>query len=141
MTKTIISYFVFGLFTAFLLQNFLSCKHNSGVTSPDSSIPTPSNTVDITKIEDGAKTAETALKTGDPQKVLTIMTDDSKNIYTSGISLLNKSQLINLGNAISQRTLTSYNALYAEYKYTKDGITYNLALALQSDGSWKLMRL
>lgn len=139
MIKTVVSFFAMGIFAAFLLQNILSCKHNSGVTSPDTTTP-PTN-VDIAKIEDGAKSTETAFKTGDPQKVLALVTDDAKNLYSSGISKLKQIQLINLGKAIEQRTLISYSSLYAEYKYTKDGVTYNLAFALQSDGSWKLMRL
>ena len=131
-------YFIIGLSAAFVL-------HISGSCSKDSSNPvTPSDNtdnVDVGKIDEGAKSVETAFLTGESQKVINLLTDDAKTLYSEDLAKVNKTELIKLGESLKTRQLDVYTDMYAEYKYTKDGIEYTIAFARKDETTWKLMRL
>jgi len=129
-------YFLFGFFFIAVIQYFGSCNKSSNPV--DNTLP-PSS-VDVTKINDGAKTAENAFITGDPQQVTNILTEDSKTLYKDDLGKISKEVLIAIGNAMKTRKLDTYSEQYAEFSFQKDGETFTVAFARQADDSWKLMR-
>jgi len=133
----IVKYFFIGLAAAFLLHLSGSCnKDRSNPIAPDNN----DDNAEIAIIEEGAKSAETAFLSGDVNSIKNIFTDDAKELYGTDISQIDKNHFIKLGEALKTKELKVYTGLYAEYDYTKDGITYTFAMAKQEDGSWKLMR-
>jgi hypothetical protein len=95
----------------------------------------------VGKIYEGAKAIETAFISGDVISIINILTDNAKELYSADLSQVKKSYLVKFGEAFKTRVLKVYSDLYAEFNYTKDGIVFSIAMAIQEDGSWKLMRL
>lgn len=131
-------YFVFGILIAFSIHIISSCSKSNSPTEPESTNPPAA--VDEKKIEEGAKAAEDALKTGDVQKVLSTLSEDAKTFYGTQLNSAAKEELIKIGEALNSKSIVVYTESYAEYKYTKDGQEYSIALSRQVDGTWKLMR-
>jgi len=133
----ILKYFILGISIAFLINMSGSCSKDND----DSDIPDiPGNDIEIPKINEGAKAVETAFISGDVNAIKGILTDNAEELYGTGLTQVNKNHLVKLGEALKSRNLKVNSDLYAEYNYTKDGITYTIAMAKQDDGSWKLMR-
>lgn len=128
-------YFIIGVLFGLLI-------HSSGSCRKDDPIPEGPEIekVDVGKIDIGAKTVETAFLNGDLLEIKKTMTDAALEYYGTELSSVNKSSLKKLGEALKNRKIKVYTDLYAEYEYTKDGITFTIAMARQEDGSWKLMR-
>jgi uncharacterized protein YkuJ len=129
-------YFFFGFFFIAVIHYSGSCKNDN---NPVATNPPPSS-VDVTKITDGAKTAENAFITGDKQQVANILTEDSKTLYKDDLDKISSNDLIEIGNAMKTRSLDKYGEQYAEFSFQKDGQTFTVAFARQADDSWKLMR-
>ncbi len=129
-------YFFIGFFFTAILHYSGSCKKSD---NPVDTTPPPTS-VDVTKINDGAKKAESAFVTGDVQQVTNILTEDSKTLYKDDLSKISKDVLVAIGNAMKNRTLDTYSEQYAEFSFQKDGQTFTVAFARQADDSWKLMR-
>lgn len=134
----LLKYFILGLSFAFLIHISGSCsKDSSSPVGPDNN----NNNTDIGKINEGAEAVEAAFLTGDPQKVINLLTENAKVLLSDGLTKVNKNELIELGESLKTRELDVYSDMYAEYSYTKDGIEYTIAFAHQFDDTWKLMRL
>ena len=127
----VLKYIVFGFAFAFFLHASDSCKKDPVI---------PDDTVDVGKINDGAKAVETAFISGDVNSIKNVLTGDATALYGTDLPQINKDQLIKLGEALKTKELVVYTGMYAEYNYTKNGVTYSFAMARQDDGSWKLMR-
>jgi hypothetical protein len=127
----VLKYFFLGISMAFLIQASGSCRKDP---------ITPEDPVDVGKINEGAKLAESAFISGDPIAIINILTEEARGLYDSELPQVDKNQLTRLGEALKTRTLKVYTGLYAEYEYEKGGVTYTFAMAEQEDGSWKLMR-
>ena len=134
----IIGFFVLGIMLSMAAQNFYSCKKSENpVSSGDNNPPT----IDVTPINNGAASAEQALLTGDTAQVRQVLTPVSQARYAPILAQIPKERLVALGNAMKTRTLKIYSALYAEYVFTENGVSYTVALARQEDGSWKAVRM
>lgn len=132
-----LKYFLSGFLVALLVVMIFSCKKaENPVESQEGGV----TNVDVKKIDEGAKASEDAFKSGSPQEVISILTDDAKTELSTAITKLNSSQLKSLGVALESKKLDVYGELYAEYSYVKGGVTYTIAYARQQDGTWKLMR-
>lgn len=94
----------------------------------------------VGKIYEGAKEIETAFKSGDVFRITNILTDNAKELYGTDLSQIKKYYLVKFGEAFKTRVLKVYSDLYAEFNYTKDGVMFSISMAIQEDGSWKLMR-
>lgn len=129
-------YFLLGIIFAFLMQIYSSCSKND--SNPVE--PGPEPDVDVSKIEEGAANAETAFASGEAQNVLNQLTDETKSLIGNGLSKVRKADLVELGNALKSRELVVYSDMYAEYKYTKDGVEYTVAFARKDENTWKLQR-
>ena len=127
----VLKYFFLGLSIAFLIHASDSCRKDP---------ITPVDTVDVGKINDGAKLVETAFLSGDSTNIKNVLTDNARELYGADLPAINKNNLIKLGESLKTKELKVYSDMYAEYNYTKDGVTYSFAMARQQDGSWKLMR-
>jgi len=130
-------YFIFGISIAFLIHFTGSC--NKDDKAPDDN-PGGNTYVDAGKINEGAKSVETAFIGGDATSIKSILTDDAKAFYGTDLSQIEKTNFIELGEALKTRKLKVYTDLYAEYTYTMNGVEFSMAMARQEDGSWKLMR-
>jgi len=128
-------YFIIGVLFGLLIHSSGSCRKDDPI--PEG--PTEEK-VDVSKIDLGVKTAETAFQSGDVLEIKKIMTDAALELYGSDLSTVSKTNLKKLGEALKTSKIKVYTDLYAEYEYTKDGITFTIAMARQEDGSWKLMR-
>lgn len=131
----LLRYFVLGIFIGMLVHSSGSCRKDD--LEPE--VPV-SEKIDVGKINDGAKTVETAFQSGELLEIKKIMTDTALELYGTDLSSVDKTNLKKLGEALKTRKIKVYTDLYAEYEYTKDGMAYTIALARQEDGSWKLMR-
>jgi len=130
----VFKFFIMGIFIAFIL-------HFSGSCNKDDDPFTPTEeTVDVSKISDGAKSAETAFLSADVENIKNILTEDALKTYGTALSQADEWDLLELGEALKSRELKVYSSMYAEYSYIKGGITYTFAMARKEDGSWKLMR-
>ena len=127
----VLKYFVLGLSIAFFIHASDSCKKDPVI---------PDDTVDVGEINDGAKLVETAFLSGDSTNIKNVLTDNARDLYGADLPTISKDNLIKLGESLKTKELSVYSDMYAEYNYTKDGVTYSFALARQDDGSWKLMR-
>jgi hypothetical protein len=130
-----LKYFIVGVFIAFLIHSSGSCRKDD----PEPDGPAIEQ-VDVGKIDQGAKSVETAFTSGDAASIKNILTDDAKELYGNDLPKIDKNSLIKLGEALKSRKIKVYTDMYAEYEYAKDGITYSIAMARKEDGSWKLMR-
>ena len=128
-------YFIIGILMGLLVHSSGSCRKDD--PAPEDPI---AEKVDVGKIDDGAKTVEAAFLNGEVLEIKKIMTDAALEFYGPDLSSVNKTNLKKLGDALKTRKIKVYTDLYAEYEYTKDGITFTIAMAKQEDGSWKLMR-
>ena len=127
----VLKYFFIGLTIAFLIHASDSCRKDP---------ITPDDTVDVGKISDGAKLVEAAFLSGDSTNIKNVLTDNARELYGADLPTISKDNLIKLGESLKTKELSVYSDMYAEYNYTKDGVTYTFALARQDDDSWKLMR-
>ncbi|MFH0990914.1 MAG: hypothetical protein V1799_12945 [bacterium] len=131
-----LKFFFIGIIVAATLHGGWSCKHKDNPVADEPVVDAATQK----QIEDGATSVQEALKTGDAQKVLATLTESAKSTYSQGITALNKDDLIKLGQSLQSKQLILYGDLYAEYKYTFNGVEYSIGLARQADNSWKLMR-
>lgn len=89
----------------------------------------------------GAKDAEKAFLSGDPEEVLQLMSTESQAFFGDQLRKISSSELEAMGNAFKNREMTVKSSTYAEFEFEEGGITFSIALGLQSDESWKIIRL
>lgn len=131
-------FYLLGILIALNFHILTNCSKKSSPSEPI--VDKPNNPAIEIKIQEGAKNIENAFKSGDVQKIGAALSEDAAKNYSDVLNKSSKDELTKIGEALTNRTLVIYTESYAEYKYTKDGQEYTIALARQIDGSWKLMR-
>ncbi|MFH1050544.1 MAG: hypothetical protein V1779_06385 [bacterium] len=130
--------FLLGLFIAggFHFFQFISCD------SGDSVSLTSLNgiKVDMKKINEAANKIEEAFASGDPKNVQMLLTEDAKSTYPDILTELDSDRMKSFANDFKNRTIVGVSEIYAEFGFPFQGTTYTVDLALQEDGSFKLMR-
>jgi hypothetical protein len=125
--------FVFGFLAIAAVHLVTTCSQEGG-TEPD-----PKPTIDVERIHQGAQAVETAFRSGSPDAVRALLTEEALAQYSSELDAISD-KMPAFAEAIAGRELQAYSECYAEYRYTANGTTYSFALAAQEDGGWKLLR-
>ncbi len=127
-----------GFLLAMLMHLLVQCESYLGDIGDDPWIETIE--LDIKGMEEGAKQAEAAFLSGDPDQVIGILSEDSKSFFEEQVKIIDPSVLIALGEAMKIREHTVKSSTYAEFEFTENGSTYSLAFTLVDENSWKLIR-
>jgi len=96
--------------------------------------------LDVEGMENGGDAAEVAFLSGDPNQVIELLSEDSKAYYEEQLKTISLTILTGLGEALKNRELTVKSSTYAEFEFSDQGISYSIALGLDEDHSWKLIR-
>ncbi len=127
-----------GFLLALLLHLCMQCENslsNYGENPDDATLE-----IDIKGMEKGADNAEAAFLSGDPDKVVEMLSEDSKGYYGEQVRAIPTNVLIALGEALKNRVHTVKSSTYAEFEYTDQGETYSIALNLEEENNWKIIR-
>ncbi|MFC2117604.1 hypothetical protein ACFLSY_03045 [Bacteroidota bacterium] len=125
-----------GFLIAMVLHICINCeKNDDNGNNIDSGI-----TLDIKGMEKGGDDAELAFLSGDPVQVIELLSDDSKSYFEKQLSDISPSVLISLGEALKNREHTVKSSTYTEFEFSDQGVTYTIALGLDEDLSWKIIR-
>ena len=128
--------FFAGFLAAAALHAGIGCS--GGPSAPDSG--GSGNEAVERSLRESAQAVENAFLSGNADSVSTVMTETARAVYGAGVAAAPAEGLVEFGHALESRELTVYGDTYAEYAYSFNGVPYTFALALQMDGSWKLMR-
>lgn len=131
-------HFIYGIAIAFMIHFSGSCAKNK-LTDEGTQEPITEQ-VDASTITGALKSVEIAFKSGEVANIQKILTPDALKLYGNDLSKVRKNDFINLAQALKTGQLKVSTEIYAEYNYTKDKITYSIAMAKQDDGLWKLIR-
>lgn len=97
--------------------------------------------IDTKDVNKAGSSVENAFLTGDSEKVKEIISASSLSLYSDLITNSSAENLKAFGNAFKSRELKVVSEKYAEFKFIVDGIEYTIAMSMDDDGSWKIMRL
>lgn len=125
-------YFLIGFLIAFSLHGIIgsSClKENS--TGPDDSALKE-------KINKAAANIESIMQSGDTLKLIENLTPTILDLYKGKFNLV-QPDMAKFAESFKSRQLVANSDIYAEFSFVEGGETYIVSLALQEDGSWKLM--
>ncbi len=112
-----------------------------GYESSGDNLPDYEIDFDTRGMNKGAREAEKAFLSGDPREVLEMMSTESQEFFREDLMQISSEKLESMGDAFKKREMTVSSSTYTEFEFEEDGITYSIALGLQSDGSWKIIRL
>ncbi len=127
-----------GFLLAMLMHLFVQCESYLGDYGDDPLIETTE--LDVKGMEEGAKLAEAAFLTGDPEQVIDILSEDSKSYLEEQVKEIDPSILIALGEAFKVREHTVKSSTYAEFEFTEKGSVYSIAFTCVGENDWKLIR-
>jgi len=129
----------FAIAGTFHLAQFISCDNGDPVSLGGYSKITPE--VDMVKINECAQKVEDAFASGDPAKVKDLLTDDAKSFtYTDIMTELTSERMKSFAEEFKKRNLIAARFNFAEFGFPFQGVTYTVDLAVDKDGSFKLMR-
>lgn len=97
--------------------------------------------VDSKQATSASKALEKAFLTGNSEKVLELVSPASLEHYSDLINGSSEDDLKAFGEAFKTREIKIISESYAEFEFTAEGKVYSVALTLDEDESWKLMRL
>ncbi|MCK5821268.1 MAG: hypothetical protein KAH17_05265 [Bacteroidales bacterium] len=127
-----------GFLLAMLMHLFVQCESYMGDYGDDPWIEPIE--LDIKGMEEGAKQAEAAFLSGDPDQVIDILSEDSKSFFGEQVKNIDPSVLKALGEAMKIREHTVKSSTYTEFEFKDQGSTYSVAFTLVAENSWKLVR-
>ena len=131
------------LMVAFLFLLLSGCGGGGGGGDSDNGSNDPANngTSETSELRTATTGVENAFISGDPQKVLTVMSDESKAFYQGDINSI-QGDMAAFGNDFKNRKLIYATDNYAEYEFTAkaDGKKFTVTFSRQDDGTWKLTR-
>jgi hypothetical protein len=125
--------FLIGFFLAFLLIGLTNCPQEN------STGPIDDPAVETAPMKQYNEKVITAFQSGDKQKVVDLMYDEYKDIYSSQLDS-DPQKMQNFANALEKRKIIFANAFYAEYEVEIDGQIFTIAYSNTGDGNWKLQR-
>jgi len=97
--------------------------------------------INETQVTKAAEAIEDVFLTGNSEKVLTVLTPSALEHYSDLITGSSAENLKAFGEAFGTRTLKILSGRYAEYSFTAGGVDYTIALSMDEDENWKIMRL
>jgi len=126
--------FIAGFLTLAVLHVCVTCSEDDSGTQP-----TTEPTVNVDKIHEAAQRVEDAFRTGIPDSVRSVLTEEAGEQYAAFLPEIT-GEMPTFADVISSRRLVSYTSCYAEYAYDVEGRTLSFAMAGQDEDDWKLMR-
>lgn len=92
-------------------------------------------------VEKAGNSIEEAFLSGKPAKVKELISTASLSIYGEWVENSSAVSLQAFGEAFQNREIGVMAEKYAEFTFTADGVEYTVALSMDDDGNWKIMRL
>lgn len=126
--------FIAGFLTLAVLHVCVTCSEDDSGTQP-----TTDPTVNVDKIHEAAQRVEDAFRTGIPDSVRSVLTEEALVQYDEDLAGI-AAEMPGFADAIAARRLVAYTSCYAEYAYDVEGRTLSFAMAGQDEDDWKLMR-
>ncbi len=114
----------------------ISCGGGGGGNSDGSG---NTDTTETKALKTAVTESEDAFLSGEPDKVLAVLSQESAAFYTDDIDSIS-SKMVSFGNDFKSRKLVYASDNYAEYEFSANDKTYTVTFSCQEDGTWKLTR-
>ncbi len=101
--------------------------------------PELKDVVDYGSIKKANKLVEEAFLSGDPVQVDSMLTEQARERYAAELYQIPSSKLIEFGQLYNQAKIEYAYRDYAEITFPVNGSNYTVQLALQDDGTYKIM--
>lgn len=142
LLKSNFSLFTAGFMLALVVHLAYNCQTKEVLQPPTVEPPvvTPP-VVNPDKMLDGLTKAGDAFITGQIASIQTVFSEDAFPLYKDLLSAQAPEKLKSYGSALKLSKLKNSSAIYAEFEFTEDKLTFTVAFALQNDNTWKIVRI
>lgn len=134
--KRSFSFFIGGFILMALAHTAIHCEDYTGYGEDYGNV----TSFDDQAVLKAGDLIESAFASGQPAKVREQLSITAQDVYGDLLNQMGEQNLKAYAEAFRLRTLGALSEKYAEFAFTVNGVGYTLAVTLDANGTWKIMR-